>query len=159
MDINKTIIEKFYMAFQHLDVHGMNQGYSEQVIYSNPIVGLLHNDEVRDMWKIFFNNAKNISIHFSEIELLDQEYATCKWHIEYTFSKSARKIAVQAKSFMRLREGRIIEHSDAFRLSTWIGQAYGWKGFLFGWTGFMKRRIQLKFRKSLLRYNQEKKKE
>jgi hypothetical protein len=57
---------------------------------------------------------------------------------------------------MKFYEGRIIEHSDAFRLSTWIGQALGWKGILFGWTGFMKRAVQRNARKNLINFVQTK---
>ena len=50
------------------------------------------------------------------------------------------------KAFMRFKDGKIIEHSDGFRLSIWAAQALGWKGVLFGWTGFMKRGIQKKWK-------------
>ena len=97
-------------------------------------------------------NAKNFSLTFSDIELLDEEYATCKWVANYTFSKTGNRVTNNIKAFMRLREGKIIEHSDAFRLSTWIGQALGLKGVLFGWTGFMKRAVQNNARRNLLRF-------
>jgi hypothetical protein len=57
---------------------------------------------------------------------------------------------------MKLKDGKIIEHSDAFRLSTWISQALGWKGVLFGWTGFMKRAVQKNARKNLQRFMERK---
>lgn len=53
---------------------------------------------------------------------------------------------------MKLSEGKIIEHNDAFRLSTPLAQAMGWKGILFGWTGFMKRAVRKNVRKSLERF-------
>jgi hypothetical protein len=53
---------------------------------------------------------------------------------------------------MRIIDGKITEHSDAFRLSTWIGQALGWKGVLLGWTGLVKKRVQRTARESLLKY-------
>ena len=60
------------------------------------------------------------------------------------------------KAFMRIKDGKIIEHSDAFRLSTWLDQALGWKGVWFGWTGFMKRAIQNNARKNLLKFMEKK---
>lgn len=155
MNNNKTIIENFYTSFQKMEISVMNSFYSDQIMYSNPVMGLLNNDEVRSMWELFYKDSKIISIHFSEIELLDEEYATCKWDIRYKALNTGRKIAMSLKSFMRLSEGKIIEHSDAFRLSTWIGQAYGWTGFIFSWTGFMKKKVQLKARKRLLKYMEE----
>jgi len=57
---------------------------------------------------------------------------------------------------MKLKDGIIIEHSDAFRLSKWIGQALGWKGVLFGWTGFMKKAVQKNALKNLQRFMEKK---
>jgi hypothetical protein len=88
--------------------------------------------------------------------LIDEEYATCKWVAKYTFSKTGNKVTNNIKAFMRIKDGKIIEHSDAFRLSTWIGQALGWKGVWFGWTAFMKRAVQNNARKNLLRFMEKK---
>ena len=97
-------------------------------------------------------NAKDFSLSFFDIELLDEEYATCKWKATYTFSKTGRKVTNSIKAYMRLKDGAIIEHSDAFRLSTWLAQAFGWKGLVFGWTGFMKRAVQKNARKNLIKF-------
>ncbi|MCO5239863.1 MAG: nuclear transport factor 2 family protein [Chitinophagaceae bacterium] len=152
MNDNKTVVENFYTAFQHLDAAGMNVCYREDIIFSDPVFGLLKADEVKAMWEMLCANAKDFSLHFSDIELLDEEYATCKWNASYTFSRTGRKVTNHIKAFMRLKDGKIIEHSDAFRLSAWLAQAFGWKGILFGWTGFMKRAIQKEARKNLLKY-------
>lgn len=152
MQDNKIIIERFYTAFQQKDAAGMNACYSDDIVFSDPVFMLLRDDEVKSMWEMLCKNANNFSLTFSDIELLDEEYATCKWQAVYTFSKTGRKVTNNVKAFMRLKDGKIIEHSDAFRLSTWLAQAFGWKGVLFGWTGFMKRRVQNSARKGLLRY-------
>ncbi|MCO5235441.1 MAG: nuclear transport factor 2 family protein [Chitinophagaceae bacterium] len=153
MNDNRTVVERFYTAFQRLNAPEMNGLYSSNgIIYSNPVYGLLNNDEVHCMWALFCSSVKDFSFSFSDIELLDEEYTTCRWNLSYTILQTGRKVNMRAKSFMRLSEGRIIEHSDAFRLSTFIGQAYGWTGWLFGWTGFLKKKAQLKARKSLVEY-------
>ena len=149
---NKAVIERFYSAFQQLDYKAMNDCYHEDVIFSDPVFLILKGDEVRSMWEMLCKNAKNFSLTFSDIEQLDEEYATCKWVASYTFSKTGNKVTNNIKAFMRLKDGKIIEHSDAFRLSTWIGQALGWKGVWFGWTGFMKRAVQKNARKNLERF-------
>ncbi|HRN55561.1 MAG TPA: nuclear transport factor 2 family protein [Agriterribacter sp.] len=152
MNDNKAVIEKFYSSFQRLDAAAMNTCYSDDIIFSDPVFGILKGDEVKAMWKMLCANAKDFSLSFSDIELLDEEYATCKWKAAYTFSKTGRKVTNKIKAYMRLKDGTIIEHSDAFRLSTWLAQAFGWKGILLGWTGFMKRAAQKTARKNLLRY-------
>ena len=149
---NKEVIEHFYTAFQKLDAAGMNACYSDDIIFSDPVFLILKGDEVRCMWEMLCKNAKDFSLTFSDIELLDEEYATCKWQATYTFLASGKRVVNNVKAYMKLKDGKIIEHSDAFRLSTWIGQALGWKGVLFGWTGFMKRAVQNKARRNLLKY-------
>ena len=156
MSDNKQVIERFYSAFQKLDYKTMNDCYSDDIIFSDPVFLTLKADEVKSMWEMLCKNAKDFSLTFSDIELLDEEYATCKWIARYTFSKTGNKVTNNIKAFMRLKDGKIIEHSDAFRLSTWIGQALGWKGQLFGWTGFMKRAVQNNARKNLLNFMQKK---
>ena len=152
MDTNAQVIEQFYTAFQKLDYQSMNACYSEDIIFSDPVFGLLKEDEVRAMWEMLCKNAKDFSLTFSNIQAIDEEYYTCHWTATYTFSKTGRKVINNIKVFMRIKDGKIIEHSDAFRLSTWIGQALGWKGVLFGWTGFMKRAVQKNARKSLTNF-------
>ena len=152
MNGNALIIERFYSAFQKLDYATMQSCYSDDIIFNDPAFGILEGPEAKAMWEMLCKNAKEFSLTFSDIELLDEEYAKCKWVATYTFSKTGRRVVNNIKAFMRLKDGKIIEHSDAFRLSTWIGQALGWKGVWFGWTGFMKRAIQNNARKNLINF-------
>ncbi len=156
MTDNKQIIEKFYTAFQHLDFKAMQECYSDDIIFSDPVFLVLKGEEVGAMWEMLCRNARNFSLGYSDIELIDDEYATCSWTATYIFSKTGRKVVNNIKAFMRLRDGKIIEHSDGFRLSSWAAQAFGWKGALFGWTGFMKRGIQKNARKNLAYFIQSK---
>lgn len=156
MSNNKAVIEKFYSAFQKLDHKTMNECYSDDIIFSDPVFLTLREEEAKCMWEMLCTNARDFSLAFSDIELIDDEYATCKWVATYTFSKTGNRVVNNIKAFMRIRDGKIMEHSDAFRLSTWIGQALGWKGVLFGWTGFMKRAVQKNARKNLVKFMERK---
>ena len=156
MSGNREIIEKFYSAFQQLDYKGMQSCYGDDIVFSDPVFLLLKGNEVRAMWEMLCKNARDFSLSFSDIELIDHEYATCSWTASYTFSRTGRKVVNHIKAFMRLKDGKIIEHSDGFRLSTWAAQALGWKGVLFGWTGFMRRGIQKNARRNLAYFIQSK---
>lgn len=155
MAANEQLISRFYSAFQQLDYKTMQECYSNDAVFNDPVFGLLQGNEIKAMWEMLCKNAKDFSLTFSDIELLDEEYATCKWVAKYTFSKTGNKVTNNIKAFMKINDGKIVEHSDAFRLSTWIGQALGWKGVLFGWTGFMKRAIQKQARKNLDNFMQK----
>ena len=152
MDKNKELIERFYSAFQKLDHKTMNECYSEDAVFNDPVFGLLHGDEVRAMWEMLCRNAKDFSLSYSNIVTDDEEYYTCNWTATYTFSKTGNRVVNKIKAFMRINKGKITEHSDGYRLSTWIAQAFGWRGVLFGWTGFMKRAVQKSARKSLEKF-------
>jgi ketosteroid isomerase-like protein len=152
MQTNADIITKFYTAFQKLDHRTMNNCYSDDIVFSDPAFGLLRGDEAKYMWEMLCTNAKDFSLDFSNIQLLDEEYTTCNWTATYTFSKTGRKVVNNVKAFMKLKDGKIIEHSDGFKLSKWAAQALGWKGALLGWTGFMKRKIQKNARKNLIAF-------
>lgn len=156
MNNNKQVIEKFYSAFQQLDYKTMQSCYSDDIVFSDPVFLVLKGDEVRSMWEMLCKNARDFSLTFSDIELIDEEYATCSWTANYIFSRTGNRVINHIKAFMRLKDGKIIEHSDGFRLSTWAAQALGWKGVLFGWTGFMKRGIQKNARKNLSYFIQSK---
>ena len=152
MQTNEEVISQFYAAFQKLDYKTMNDCYSEEIVFNDPVFGVLRGDEAKYMWEMLCKNARDSSLTFSNIQLLDEEYATCNWVATYTFSKTGNKVVNKIKAFMKLKDGKIIEHSDAFRLSTWIGQALGWKGNLFGWMGWMKRKVQKGARKNLIAF-------
>ncbi|MFI5128839.1 MAG: nuclear transport factor 2 family protein [Chitinophagales bacterium] len=156
MPSNEDIINRFYSAFQKLDHKTMNECYAEDIVFSDPVFMVLKGDEVRAMWEMLCKNAKDFSLTYSNIEQLDEEYATCNWVATYTFSKTGRKVVNRIKAYMKFYEGKIIEHSDAFKLSNWIGQALGWKGQLFGWTGVMKKAVQKNAKKNLMSFIEKK---
>ena len=156
MQTNEDVIRRFYTAFQQLDHKTMNACYNDEIVFSDPVFLLLKGEEVKSMWEMLCTSARDFSLSFSNIQLLDEEYATCNWTATYTFSKTGNRVVNNIKAFMKLKDGKIIEHSDAFRLSTWIGQALGWKGRLFGWMGWMKRAVQKNVRKKLAEFMERK---
>jgi ketosteroid isomerase-like protein len=156
MNSNKQIVEQFYTAFQQLDYRSMQACYSDDIVFSDPVFLLLRGSEAKCMWEMLCKNARDFSLSYSDIELIDHEYATCSWTATYTFSRTGRRVVNNIKAFMRFKGGKIIEHSDGFRLSTWAAQALGWKGVLFGWTGFMRRGIQKNARRNLAYFMQSK---
>lgn len=155
MNANEILIEKFYSAFQKLDYETMNSCYSEDIVFNDPVFGILQNGEVKAMWEMLCKNAKDFSLSYSDIEIIDHEYATCKWKAGYTFSKTGNKVVNNIKAFVKINDGKIVEHTDAFRLRKWIGQALGWKGILLGWSGFMQKAVQKQARRSLEKFMQK----
>ena len=152
MNTNEEIIRRFYTAFQQKDYKTMQDCYSEDPVFNDQVFGLMQGEEVRAMWEMLCKNARDFSLEFSNIKLLDEEYATCNWTARYTFSKTGRKVVNRIKAHMRIQDGEITEHTDEFDIWKWSRQALGLPGLLFGWSGFMKNRIRVNARKNLERF-------
>jgi prepilin-type processing-associated H-X9-DG protein len=146
------LINKFYSAFQQLDHRVMNSCYSDDIVFFDPVFGFLRGDEVKSMWEMLCNNAKDFSLTFSNIKHLDDEYSTCEWVATYTFSKTGKKVVNRIKANMLFADGKIIEHSDAFSLHRWSSQALGFSGWLLGWNRFFQRKIRNGARKNLVKF-------
>lgn len=156
MNTNKELINNFYKAFQQLDDTGMNKCYSDDIVFFDPVFGLLRGDEAKYMWEMLCKNAKDFSMTFDNIIELDDEYSTVDWIATYTFSKTGRRVVNNVKANMRFANGKIIEHSDAFSLHKWSKQAMGLTGELFGWNSFYQRKIKNQARRNLLNFIQRK---
>ena len=148
MNANEQLMTTFYTAFQRLDYKTMQDCYAGDIVFFDPAFGLLHGDEARAMWEMLCKRAKNFSLEFSNV-VSEDEYGTCNWVATYTFSQTGRTVVNRIKAHMKFADGKIIEHSDAFKLAKWAAQALGWKGWLLGWTGFMQRKINKNSRKAL----------
>ncbi len=146
---NTELISRFYSAFQKLDYTTMQDCYSDDAVFSDPVFGLLDASETRAMWEMLCKRARDFSLVFGNIQLLDEEYATCEWTASYIFTATGRRVVNRIKAHMRIKDGKIIEHSDAFALYKWMRQALGLPGLLFGWTAFFHRRLQKKARAGL----------
>ena len=104
------------------------------------------------MWEMLCRNAKDFSLRFSDIQLLDEEYATCRWVAEYTFSKTGRRVTNNIKAHMRIEEGKITEHTDQFEFWKWSRQALGITGALLGWTNFLQNKVRRNARRGLEKF-------
>lgn len=157
MTNNEQLINNFYSSFQKLDHKGMNACYSGDIVFSDPVFGLLRGEKVRSMWEMLCTNAKDFTLNYGNIQHLDDEYSTCDWVATYTFSKTGKKVVNRIKANMRFANGKIIEHSDAFSLHKWSSQALGFSGWLLGWNSFFQGKIKNGARRNLLRFMEGKK--
>ena len=155
-DANEEMIIKFYSAFQQLDSAAMNSCYSDDIVFFDPVFGLLHGDEARAMWEMLCKNAKDFSLTYSNIQHLDDEYSTCDWVATYTFSKTGKRVVNAIKANMRFADGKIAEHSDGFSLHKWSSQALGFSGWLLGWNSFFQRKIKNGAKRNLMRFMEAK---
>lgn len=152
MSENEQLISKFYTAFQRRDAAAMNACYSSDVLFSDPVFGMLEATQVKKMWEMLCKNAKTLDIKFSNIKDIGDDYYTCDWTARYTYSKTGRPVVNHIKAYMRISGGEIIEHSDGFSIYKWSRQALGLVGWLFGWNGTFQRKIREKAKGSLRKF-------
>jgi len=143
------IINRFYSSLNKLDADGMNSCYSENIIFSDPVFGVLHGKEAKSMWEMLCYKAEDFSLIFQSPEDKGDGYFTCTWQAIYRFSKTGKMVTNKGKAFMKLENGFICEHSDAFSLQRWISQAFGITGFILGRIGFFQRKIRNEARAGL----------
>jgi ketosteroid isomerase-like protein len=152
MSTNEQTIHRFYSAFQKLDYATMQSCYHPEAVFNDPVFGLLEAEDAKLMWEMLCKRAKDLSLVYSDIEILDDEYTTTKWMATYTFGKTGRRVVNKIKAYMKFKDGLIIEHTDAFDLYRWSRQAIGIMGFLMGWTNFFQNKIRKQARMGLEAY-------
>ena len=142
---------RFYSAFQRRDYVTMQGCYGDKVIFYDPVFEDLVDDEVRLMWEMLCKRATDLSINFNNVQA-DEEYGTCNWVATYTFYKTKRTVVNKIKAHMRFQNGKIVEHSDQFKLSNWCKQAFGLPGLVFGTTAWFQKKIRKSAQQSLYDY-------
>ncbi|MCP9751119.1 nuclear transport factor 2 family protein [Ferruginibacter sp. HRS2-29] len=152
MNTAEQLITNFYTAFNQRNAAAMNACYSGDIVFFDPVFELLRGDQVRAMWEMLCHNAKDFSLTFGNIQDLGDDYYTCDWVATYTFSKTGRKVINNVRANMKIVNGEIIEHSDAFSLHKWSTQALGFSGWLLGWNKFFQRKIKNTARKGLMKW-------
>lgn len=153
---NINTVESFFRAYDNLNYEAMNACYRSDIVYSDPLFGMLEGQQVFDKVEMICKNVRDFNLTVENIEEVDPEYITCKWKADYFSMNSRRHIVFHSKAFMKLKDGIITEHSEGFSLTKWIAQAYGWKGKFFGWLSFMKRKAQSEHQGRLQRFSKSK---
>ena len=126
----------------------MQECYADNATFSDPVFQDLNADQVRAMWEMFLVKSDSLTIDCKNIELI-QELITAQWTARYTLSSTGRPVTNTIRSIFRIKNGKIVRHTDSFNFYGWTRQALGMKGILLGWTPFVKNRIRRTARASL----------
>lgn len=148
MNTNEELIYHFYTSFQHKDVQAMQDCYSENATFSDPVFTSLNAAELRSMWAMLIKNGKDMYLEFKNIKG-NENGATAEWDAWYTFSATGNKVHNSIKASFVIENGKIIKHIDHFNFFRWAGQALGLTGKLLGWTSFVKNKIRTRAKNNL----------
>lgn len=145
----QVIMEQFYDAFSRRNPADMNCFYTNNIYFSDPIFGLLDGDKVKEMWKFMCANTLELSLLHRNFSDRGDHYFTYEWVANYRFLPTGKKVLLKAKAYMKIENGEIIEHSDAYSFYKWVRQAYGIPGWLLGWSSVFKKRVRKKMLKQI----------
>lgn len=159
MKAREQIIEEFYSGFAAANSTTMSSCYHPEVVFKDPVFGILEGDDARDMWEMLIEKSHGLlDIKFSNV-ISDGKTGSADWIANYKFSSTNRDVTNVIHAEFEFKDGLIFRHVDSFDLYTWSKQALGLKGLLFGWTPFFRRKIQQQALSSLRSFQRKKQKE
>ena len=154
MNFHEQLIEEFYAGFAAHDPETMLSCYHEDVVFTDPVFGTLHGNDVADMWRMLIDRAQgNLQVEFSGIKA-DNATGQANWVATYHYGKSGRPVVNEISASFEFKDDLIIRHTDTFNMHKWAKQALGAQGLLFGWTPFMHKKIQQQAIAQLRKYQQ-----
>ena len=66
---NEEIIDRFYSAFQKLDYRTMQDCYSADVVFNDPVFGILQFGEPQAMWQMLCLRAVDFTLQYENIRI------------------------------------------------------------------------------------------
>lgn len=151
---NADVIRRFYDAFDKHDAEAMAACYADDVQFGDAAFPDLKGRDAGDMWRMLCEQGKDLRVEASEIEA-DDTRGKARWIARYTFGATGKKVVNDIRAEFRFRDGRIVEHRDAFDFATWARQALGVPGLLLGWTGWLQKQVQQRAAKGLAAFQRK----
>lgn len=143
MQPNESLIYNFYTAFINRDYPTMQNSYTDDATFSDPVFQHLNATEVRCMWEMFCKRANDMDLSFT-IDKVTENEVIANWIPRYTFSATGKFVENHITSTFTIRDNKIVSHIDHFDIYKWSRQAFGVSGMLLGWTNFMQTKIRTK---------------
>jgi ketosteroid isomerase-like protein len=148
MEQKIQVINSFYNAFNQRNAAQMLAHYHTNIVFNDPVFGVLQGQQVHKMWQGLCKRATNLKVTVNNIEVLDEQYTKTQWTASYLYG-GKRPVTNNITAFMKFDGDKIIEHSDAFSMHKWAAQAFGFTGWLLGWTSFFRRKVSATAQKML----------
>lgn len=145
---HEQTIHRFYESFHSLDAEGMIACYHPDIVFSDPVFGVLSGQEARGMWRMLCARAKGLKISFSGVKAQGTD-GSAHWEADYIFSQTGRSVHNMVDASFTFQDDRIVRHADRFNLWKWAGMALGPTGLLLGWTPIVRGKIRKEARSGL----------
>jgi hypothetical protein len=155
-NLHEQVIEEFYSGFADSNSVTMNSCYHHDVVFQDPVFGILEGNDARDMWEMLIEKSQGqLEIRFSNIKSPSAK-GSANWKVNYIFKSTNRPVRNSIYAEFEFKDGLILKHTDTFDLYEWSKQALGIRGYLLGWMPFYKIKIQQKALESLRSFQKKK---
>lgn len=148
---DSNVVQRLYDALRAGDGQAMQDCYTADATFRDPVFDLAGADRIGGMWKMLLERGSDMVVEVSGIEA-DAAQGRAHWEPRYTFSTTGRKVHNVIDAAFVLRDGRIAGHVDDFDFWRWSRQALGPTGLMLGWSPMVRGRVQATARKALDRY-------
>ncbi len=145
---NAALIERFYSAFARRDVETMLSCYRPDVVFRDPVFGVLTGTRVRAMWRMLNARAADLAIEFGKIAATGRD-GSAHWEARYTYTATGRPVHNRIDASFEFRDESIARHVDRFSLWRWAAMALGIQGPLLGWLPPVRSAIRARAAKAL----------
>ena len=154
MSDTRALVERFYAAMARRDAESMAACYSDDAVFTDPVFGELRNGAVRDMWRMLLGRSSgDMTIEVTYLGSAgDGTTQQVLARISYTFSRTGNRVVNEIATWMKFRDGRIVQQVDDFDFFAWARQAFGATGWLAGWMPWFRRKVQREAAAGLARY-------
>jgi len=153
MDFNHQLIADFFTAMHQHDFSKMQNIYANDIAFFDPMFQYFNEGQVMMMWRFRIENAASFSVDFSNITDEGDGYFTVDVVLHYVNPKN-KPIHLKMKSYLRIINNKIAEHSDAYSIHGLCKQERGISGNWIGWNRMYQNRLKLEAKKAVLAYAQ-----
>ena len=144
---NQQIIESFLIALKNKDYELMKELFASNIQYFDPVYSYLKQEEVIGMWKMELRSYDEYILTWDNIIDKGDGYFSVKCNT--SFLRNRKLINLKHTLHVKIENGIISEHSNAFSIHELVKQEKGFSGWLLGWNRYYQNIIKLKARQEL----------
>ena len=137
---------RFYNALARRDAATLASMYAADAAFQDPVFRL-RGAQVTAMWTGLLRRARDFSVSYT-IAQAGNDRGSVEWTARYLFA-GKRPVVNVILSELEFRDGKIVQHTDAFDFPRWAAQALGVSGRLLGRFGWFRRSVGRKAARGL----------
>jgi ketosteroid isomerase-like protein len=154
MGEHRAVVERFYAALARRDAEDMAACYADDAVFTDPIFGELRGEAVREMWRMLLGRSSGgmtVSVTFlgGAVDGTTEQVLAV---IDYTFSRTGKRVRNTIATFMKFSDGRIAQQIDDFNFYAWARQAFGVMGWVAGWMPAFRAKVGAEAAAALARF-------